>query len=89
MSNIIIQFLEVVGGKPLSAVEYAATVAALDVGEAPRHALMTRDLAALNDLLGGRTKMFFGIVAPHEEPMPDEEPAEDQPDEAPESIKLN
>lgn len=60
MSNVI-QFLEALGSNPsmtrLSAGDYAATVAALDADEAQRQALIARDHAALNDLLGGREKM--------------------------------
>jgi hypothetical protein len=35
--------------------------------------------------------MFFGILAPNEEPLrrEDEEPVEDQPDEPKESVKLS
>ena len=87
----IIQFLEAMGSQQLSASEYAATVASLELDPPQRQALLDRDHAALNDLLGGRAKMFFGILAPDEEPArrEDEEPAEDQPDETKESVKLS
>lgn len=90
MSNVI-QFLESMGSKTLSAAEYAATVAGLEVGDAERKALHGRDYGALNDLLGGRMKVFFGVFAPNEEPIPDDEqPMEDQPDNEPsESAKLS
>lgn len=66
MSNAI-QFLEAMGSKPvLSAVEYTATIAALDVDGAQRQALLDRDQAALNDLLGGRAMMRCYIATPDE-----------------------
>jgi hypothetical protein len=66
MSNVI-QFLEAMGSKQLSAAEYAASVAALEVDAPQRQALLERDQSALNDLLGGRDSMFFGILAAEEE----------------------
>ncbi|HVR81746.1 MAG TPA: hypothetical protein VHF02_06665 [Luteimonas sp.] len=63
MSNVI-RFLEAMGSKELSAREYAATVAALGVDGPQRQALLDRDHVALNDLLGGRAKMYCMIVAP-------------------------
>lgn len=61
MSNAI-RFLEAMGSRPvLSAVEYTATIEALDVDGAQRQALLDRDHAALNDLLGGRAKMRFFV----------------------------
>ena len=78
----VIRFLENVGREPMAAADYAAAVEALDVAEPQRVALRARDHAALNDLLGGRASMFFGILAPEEAPMEDV-PAEDTPDEVP------
>ena len=85
-----IQFLESLGTNPSSALNYEAAIAALDVTDVERVALRERDHAALNDLLGGRRKMFFGVLAPHEEPQEEEEvPFEDTPDDgAAESIRL-
>jgi hypothetical protein len=81
MSNII-QFLESAGRKPLTAAEYGATVAALEVDQASREALFARDHQTLNDLLGGRSKMYFMVVAPDEEQdTPEEAPGEEQPEE--------
>lgn len=61
MSNVI-SFLETLGRAPASAGrsadDYAAAVAALDVGDDARAALLARDAAALNDLLGGRLRMM-------------------------------
>ena len=62
MSNVI-QFLETIGRSPVSAREYAASVNALDVDAAQQQALMRRDQATLNALLGGRPKVFFGVLA--------------------------
>lgn len=58
MSNVI-TFLETLGRAPAgrSADDYAAAVAMLDVGDDARAALLARDAAALNDLLGGRPRM--------------------------------
>jgi hypothetical protein len=53
-----------------------------------REGLLGRDHDALNVVLGGRCKMFFGIMAPHEEPEEEEVPFEDVPDEPAESIRL-
>ncbi len=66
MSNVI-RFLESMGTRQLSAADYEASVAALDGDNSHREALMDRDQAALNDMLGGRSKMFFGVLAAEEE----------------------
>lgn len=61
MSNVI-TFLESLGREPALAArpadDYAAAVAALDVGDDARAALLARDAAALNGLLGGRLRMM-------------------------------
>ena len=67
MSNAI-RFLETLGRTPLSRAEYAASVALLDIDDAQRGALLRRDPAALSDLLGGRRKLMFAILAPEEAP---------------------
>lgn len=77
-----IQFLEALGRNP-APIDYAAAVARLDVDEPQRQALLDRNPAALNDLLGGRHKMFL-LILPADEPAPDseeqpEEPAEETP----------
>lgn len=60
MSNVI-QFLEALGSNPamnrMSPGDYASSVAALDADDSQRQALMNRDHATLNDLLGGREGM--------------------------------
>ncbi len=74
-----IRFLETMGANVVSPAEYAATVAALDVDQSEKVALLQRDHAALNDLLGGRHKMFFAVLAPEEAPFREDPPAEDEP----------
>jgi len=70
MPNVI-RFLESVGRQPaMSAAEYNASVKSLDAG-ALRHALLARDQAALNELLGGRRKLLFAILAADEDPSSD------------------
>jgi hypothetical protein len=76
-----IRFLEAMGVNPIAESEYAVAVAGLDVEESQRAALLERNHGALNDLLGGRTEMFFGVLAPDEGPL--EEPFEDRPDDTP------
>jgi hypothetical protein len=88
MSNVI-QFLEAMGSNRLthvSTAEYAATVAALDVDDSQRRALLDRDLDALNGLLGGREEMLCSVWSPEEAPIrrDDDEREQDQPDTLPE-----
>lgn len=78
-----IRFLESMGANGVSPADYAATVAALDVDQAEKVALLQRDDAALSDLLGGRQKMFFAVLAPEEAPFREDPPAEDEPVEFP------
>ena len=80
--SVAIRFLETMGSNALIAANYDGAVAGLEVDELYRKALLQRDPAVLNDLLGGRPTMFFGVLAPEEQPMEDE-PFEDSPDEIP------
>lgn len=67
MSSVI-QFLEAAGrGLALSPARYAAAVAALDVDDAQRQALLDRDYIALNELLDGRAKVLCLITTPDQE----------------------
>ncbi|WP_159015671.1 hypothetical protein [Cognatiluteimonas profundi] len=66
MSNVI-RFPESMGTRQLSAAEYAASVAALDVDNLHKQALLIHDQSALSDLLGGRSNVFFGVFAAEEE----------------------
>lgn len=74
-----IRFLETVGANVVSPADYAATVSALDVEPSEKMALLHRDHAALNNLLDGRQKMFFAVMAPEEVPFREDPPAEDEP----------
>lgn len=89
MSNVI-QFLEMLGRNP-APTDYATAVAALDVDEAQRRALLDGDHATLAELLGGRSKMYCLVVpAEEEEPLDDgKQPDDDKQDEADASIRLN
>jgi hypothetical protein len=75
-----IRFLEHVGRETMTADDYSTAVAALDLDQPQRQALMDHDARALIDLLQARPTMFFGVFAPEEAPAEDE-PFEDQPDE--------
>lgn len=96
MSNVI-AFLEQMGNNAALAHQspesYAAAVEALGLADAPRQALLDRDPAALNGLLGGRVQMMcFLLPADGEEKKDGDEPADgDAPSEdAPkESIRRN
>ena len=82
MSNVV-QFMERLGSGPrnLSVADYAASVAALDIDDEQRRALLDRDHDALSGLLGGREKMMC-VVWPADEPVrEDDQPAEEQPEE--------
>ena len=84
MSNMV-GFLETLGSNPaltkLSAAEFEALVATLDVGDAQRQALIARDDSALNDLLGGRERMLC-VIWPADEPMREnDQPGESEPAE--------
>ena len=84
MSDVI-GFLESLGARPAgSPQDYAREVAGLAVGPEARDALLRRDPAALNALLGGRAAMWCAVLSPDEspDPSPDDSPAE-SPDDAP------
>ena len=66
MSNVI-RFLESMGTRQVSATDYAASVAALDLDSKHKQALLNRDHASLNDLMGGRANVFFGVFAAEED----------------------
>ena len=79
----VVRFLEGIARNGMPHADYDAAVAALPIDEQQRSALMQRDQAALNALLGGRPTMFFGVLAPEEQPFRDEPPSEDEPEEFP------
>lgn len=66
MSNAI-RFLESAGAMQLSAAEYAASVAALELDAPQRTALLDRDAKALGRLLGGRETLMFAVLAADDE----------------------
>jgi len=79
MSNVI-QFLETLGSKPmLSPADYAATVAVLELDTEQQEALLDRDHARLNDLLGGREKLLCSVfpATPDDDQKDDDEKRED------------
>lgn len=79
MTNVI-RFLEGMGAAaPLPPEQVAAAIAALNVGDAERQALLDRDVDALSGLLGGRQVMRCAIYEPMREP--DQQPDQDRPDE--------
>ena len=88
MSNVI-QFLEAMGRDPgvhgASAADYAASVALLEIDGAQQQALLTRNPAALNDLLDGRSRMFCFVNTPspddHEAIPDDDEDGDGVPDD--------
>lgn len=67
MSNIV-QFLETLGGSAasnrLSVTAYTASVDALGLEATMHQALLARDSAALNQLLGGREQVRCAIATP-------------------------
>lgn len=73
----VIQFLDAAGSNAqLSAVDYAASVAMLQVDADEKQALLDRDHLALATLLDGRSKMYCYINSPDSdepEPMDDDD----------------
>jgi hypothetical protein len=88
----VIAFLDLLGKNPALAhasnEEFTAAVDALDLGEPARQALLARDAAGLNELLGGRSKMICALFPVEDDNKKDEEdqPADDQ-DQKKESIR--
>ena len=76
MSNVI-RFLETLGREPAATPEaYARAVQALDVAPQIRDALLRRDRAALDALLGARHNVMI-ILVPAEDDEPADEPKQD------------
>lgn len=92
----VIRFLESMGSNPalanMPAAEYAAAVTALDADQAQKQALLDRDHAELNRLLGGRDKMYCSQyparedepVDPNREPDPQDD---DGKEESPQDVQ--
>jgi hypothetical protein len=80
MSNVI-DFLEALardgGPEAHSPQRYAAAVAALDIDESLRDALLRRDAAALGRLLGARHNVMMILVPAEDEPTPNKQPVPD------------
>jgi len=93
--SAVLKFLEAMGRTSSTAAmsdgEYAATVARLDIDAAQQRALLDRDHAALNDLLGGRATMFFGLVpAENDEPQRDDGEGEGEaPEQSPDTDRAD
>jgi hypothetical protein len=89
----VIRFLESMGRNPaVTAGEFAASVAALEVDDAHKQALLQRDATSLNDLLGGRERMMLAQWAPDSEPQrKDDDQEGDVPsqDPTPDSDEVN
>lgn len=66
MSNVI-RALETLGRSPMQASHYAATIDSFVLDRAERKAMLDRDHATLNELMGGTKKMVFAIMAADEE----------------------
>ena len=66
MSNAI-QFLASIGRKPLSPLEYETAVNAQVTDSRQARALLDRDEARLNELLGGARKMVCAVLAADED----------------------
>jgi hypothetical protein len=62
-----IQFLASIGRTPLSPLEYEAAVNAQVVDSRQVRALLDRDEASLNELLGGASKMVCAVLAADED----------------------
>lgn len=80
MSNVV-RFLETLGAQPaMSNADYAAAVAYLDAGEAPKRALLDRDSVELTGLLGGRARMICMVATPQPDNVPERSPDEQEQD---------
>lgn len=66
MSNVI-RALETLGRTPMPASHYAAVIGSFALDQEERKAMLDRDHAALNELMGGAKKMVFAIMAADEE----------------------
>lgn len=82
----VVEFLESLGRRgDLTADAYAAAVAALDVAPLVRDALLRRDAARLPQLLGASEPVCFILAPAENEPAQNDQPAEPEPGEKPQS----
>lgn len=82
----VIRFLESMATtafSPGSDADLTEAVAELEIPHEQKKAVAERDPSALSRLLGGRTQMFFGLVAPEREQPYREDEGEETPDQAP------
>lgn len=85
--STVIQFLESMGSNAsssrLTAAGYAQALASLEVSPEARAALLQRDPAVLNTLLGGRNKILFALLPVDPDKKGDEQPLDEpvQPDQ--------
>lgn len=85
----VVAFLESLGRQgDLADEAYAAAVAALDLTPLVREALMQRDVARLPQLLGASEPVCFILSPAEEAPAQDDQPAESEPDEKPQSRRV-
>lgn len=82
MSHVV-QFLEMLArGPQLSNEEFVTAVMQAGLEPDVRNALLTRDVAALSHILGGRRAMFCAIFpADNEEPDSEEKHDEETPEQ--------
>lgn len=85
----VVAFLESLGRQgDLTDEAYAAAVAALDLAPLVRQALLQRDVARLPQLLGAAEPVCFILAPAENEPAQDDQPAEQEPDEKPQSRRV-
>lgn len=82
MSNVV-QFLEALSLDPsnLTEEDYAEAVAAANFEPHTKEALLKRDPAALNRLLGGRATVLAFVFPAENEPDGDQKDGDTQPDD--------
>lgn len=86
MTNVI-SFLQAIGAdaKPMAESDYADAVATLDIDPEMRAALIARDQATINRLLGGRGNVFSLLVPAEDDDKKDED---DKDDEQKEQVRV-
>ena len=87
MSNVI-SFLQALGENgPMKDDAFVAAVADLDLDPAMRAALLARDQAAINHLLGGRSNVFSLLVPAEDDEKNDDDRKGDE-EEQQEQIRI-
>lgn len=78
--NDLIGFIGALGeGTALTRAQLRVSVERSGLDAAAREALLGRDPAAVNALLGGRSAMWCAIMTPEESPGEPDEPRRDEP----------